>query len=316
MVLFQRSPLNPIIAPTSHWWEERAVFNPGAAVHDGRIALVYRAVGADGLSRFGLAWSDDGERLSERGSLPWYEGALTDPEARLGVEDPRITQLDGTYYLTYCKASVEPASTPRPTWETAPFRIRSGVGVTADFSHMEECGAILDGCNTKDAVLFPERIGGRYAALVREYPAIQFVTSLDLKSWSQPRPVLAPISGGWEAERIGAGPPPMLTRWGWLLLYHGNEYLHTSGNKRLYRMGLAVLDRADPTHVLYRSPQPIFSPEAPYEMEGPVGNVVFGTGLVQLGERLFLYYGAGDGVIGVAWIDRSELDGFLASTLG
>src|SRR5579864_7804713 len=80
---FHRSPRNPILTPTSHWWEERAVFNPGVVVHDGRVALVYRAVGADGLSRFGLAWSDDGERIEQRLEIPFYEGALDDPLAQI-----------------------------------------------------------------------------------------------------------------------------------------------------------------------------------------------------------------------------------------
>jgi predicted GH43/DUF377 family glycosyl hydrolase len=277
--------------------------------------MVYRAVGADGLSRFGLAWSDDGERISERGTLPWYEGALDDPEARLGVEDPRITPLDGRYYLTYCKASVEPADTPKLSWETAPFHVRSGLGATADFSTMQERATILSDRNTKDAVLFPEQIGGRYAALVREYPAIQYVESDDLQHWAAPRTVMSPIPGTWEGERIGAGPPPFHTPWGWLLLYHGNEYLHMPGNERHYRMGLAVLDAADPTRVLYRHPEPILSPEAPYEMHGPVGNVVFVTGMAHLGNRLYLYYGAGDGVIATAWIDMQELDTFLTHHL-
>src|SRR5437588_108553 len=82
------SPVNPILTPTSHWWERRAVFNPGAVCYKGFPALVYRAVGADGISRFGLAWGEEGERFpaSERALLPWYEGAIDDPLARLGVE--------------------------------------------------------------------------------------------------------------------------------------------------------------------------------------------------------------------------------------
>jgi beta-1,2-mannobiose phosphorylase / 1,2-beta-oligomannan phosphorylase len=306
-VRFHRSSLNPILTPTSRWWEERAVFNPGAAVIGGRIALVYRAVGADGLSRFGLAWSDDGERIVERGDYPWYEGALDDPETRLGVEDPRITPFEGRYYLTYCKASVEAASTPKLVWETAPFHVRSGLGVTTDFTGMREIGTVLADRNTKDTVLFPEKIGGMYAALTREWPAIQFLVSPDLRSWSVPTPVMEPIPGTWEGERIGAGPPPIRTRRGWLLLYHGNEYLQFPGNRRLYSMGLALLDLEDPTRVLYRHPEPVFRPEEPYEMEGPVGNVVFGTGLVEFNNRYYLYYGAGDGVIAVAWIDKDDL---------
>jgi beta-1,2-mannobiose phosphorylase / 1,2-beta-oligomannan phosphorylase len=313
---FTRSTHNPILTATDRWWEAKAVFNPGVAIHDGRVAIAYRAVGADGLSRFGLAWSEDGERITERSGLPWYEGALDDPEARLGVEDPRVTPLNEAYYLTYCKASVEPADTPKLSWETAPFKLRSGIGVTEDFSSMHERTTVLREHNTKDTVLFPELIGGRYAVLVREYPGIQLVTSPDLQAWDRPRTVMDHRPGTWEGERIGAGPPPMRTPWGWLLLYHGNEYLRMPGNQRLYRMGLVVLDADDPARVIYRHPDPVFEPEAPYELEGPVGNVVFGTGLIELGDRLFLYYGAGDGVIGVAWVEKDALYSFLRDRIG
>jgi predicted GH43/DUF377 family glycosyl hydrolase len=305
--LFSRSPSNPILTSTDRWWESRSVFNPGVAVVEGRVALVYRAVGGDGLSRLGLAWTRDGERIDERSELPFYEAALDDPYGRLGVEDPRVTPLDGQYYVTYCKASVDTADTPPLYWETAPFRVRTGIGLTRDFRSMVEVSSLLPDTNTKDGVLFPERIRGKYAALVREYPNIQYLTSPDLKEWSEPVTVLERIPGTWEGERIGAGPPPIRTPWGWLLLYHGNEYLHMPENKRMYCMGLAVLDAEHPTKVLYRHPEPIFRPEAPYEIAGPVGNVVFGTGIVELGDRVFLYYGAGDGVIGVAVADRTAL---------
>lgn len=314
--LFTRSDLNPILTPGSHWWKLRAVFNPGAVLHNGRIALVYRAVGCDGISRLGLAWSSDGERFDDLSETPWYEGALDDPYARLGVEDPRITSLENQYFLTYCKVSVDSMETPPLHWEIAPFRIRSGVGVTEDFASLQEVGQVAGQLNTKDAVLFPERINGRYAVLVREYPVILYSTSVDLIHWSHPELVMAPIPGGWEAERIGAGPPPLRTPWGWMLLYHANEYFSTLDNRRCYRMGLAVLDERDPWNVLYRHPSPIFSPEMPYEMEGMVGNVVFGTGLVELNDRYYMYYGAADGVIGVATAERSAVFALLRRALG
>ncbi len=315
-MLFTRSAFNPILTHTDRWWESRSVLNPGAVLIGGRVALVYRAVGGDGVSRLALAWTEDGERIVDRAELPLYEGALDDPMARLGVEDPRITALDSAYYLTYCKASVDTADTPPLFWETAPFRVRSGIAVTHDFRTVREVGVILPETNTKDGVLFPEKIGGRYAALVREFPGIQYVTSEDLVHWSEPLEVIGPIAGTWQGERIGAGPPPLRTPWGWLLLYHANEYLRMPQNERLYRIGLAVLDADDPAKVLYRHPEPVFVPEAPYEREGPVGNVVFGTGLVELGQRWFLYYGAGDGVIGVAYAEREEVFEFLRGVLG
>lgn len=292
------------------------MLNPGVARCAGRVALVYRAVGGDGISRLGLAWSTDGTRIDERLPLPFYEGALNDPMARLGVEDPRITPLEGAYYLTYTKASVETADHPPLHWEFAPFRVRSAVGRTREFDGMREIGIIAPHRNTKDSVLFPERYGGNYAALVREFPSIQYLTSPDLSYWSAPTTVMGPIPGTWEGERVGAGPPPVRTPWGWLLLYHANEYLRMPSNERLYRMGLAVLDADEPWRLLYRHPEPIFSPEAAYETNGPVGNVVFGTGLIEIGEMYYLYYGAGDGVIGLATTEKAAVFDLLRQALG
>jgi predicted GH43/DUF377 family glycosyl hydrolase len=306
-VIFQRSPRNPILTPTDRWWESRSVLNPAAVLFGNRVALVYRAVGADGLSRFGLAWTRDGEAIEERLGFPWYEGAPDDPTARLGVEDPRTTFLDGEYYVTYCKASVESADRPPLSWESAPFRIRTGIGLTADFKAMHEIGVMLPGRNTKDGVLFPARIGGRYAALIRIFPSIQVIYSDDLQAWSEPITVLEPIPGTWEGERVGAGPAPIQTPFGWLLVYHGNAYLELPANRRRYSMGVALLDLARPERVLYRHPNPVLEPEEPYEVQGPVGNVVFGTGMVEIGQRFYLYYGAGDGVICVAWAERAAL---------
>jgi predicted GH43/DUF377 family glycosyl hydrolase len=316
MALFTRSSNNPILTATEHWWETRAVFNPASALFGGRIALVYRAVGGDGISRFGLAWSSDGETIEERSDLPVYEAELDDPFARLGVEDPRAVVLDDGFYLTYCKASVDTADTPPLYWETAPFRVRTGLGVTHDFREIREIATVLPSTNTKDGVLFPEKVGGQYAMLVREFPSIQYLTSPDLRTWSDPVTVMEPIPGTWEGERVGAGPPPLRAPWGWLLLYHANEYLRMPGNERMYRMGLAVLAGDDPSRVIYRHPEPIFSPEAEYEMSGPVGNVVFGTGLIELGNSYHLYYGAGDGVIGAATAQKEAIHAFLRSVLG
>jgi predicted GH43/DUF377 family glycosyl hydrolase len=314
-MLFSRSTANPILTPSSRWWESRAVLNPGATIFQGQIVLVYRAVGGDGLSRFGIATSSDGVRF-ERRALPLYEASPNDPLGRLGVEDPRITALNDTFYLTYTKSSVETADHPPLYWEIAPFRVRSAIAMTRDFEHVEEIGLILGDTNTKDSVLFPEKIGGRYAALVREFPAIQLVTSLDLQQWSEPVTIMEPIPGTWEAERIGAGPPPLRTPWGWLLLYHANEYFRMPSNERMYRMGLALLDLENPVRVRYRHHDPIFSPEAPYEISGPVGNVVFGTGLVEQKGDFYLYYGAGDGVVGLATAKRDEVYAFLHAVCG
>src|SRR5579871_5213432 len=120
--LFVREAGNPILTPGDAWWEARGVLNPGAALVDNRVVLVYRAVGSDGLSRFGLASSEDGRTFPQRGFL--YESAPGDDEARLGVEDPRLTRLEGELWIVYTKASVAAVGSPPLSWEPAPFRVR------------------------------------------------------------------------------------------------------------------------------------------------------------------------------------------------
>jgi predicted GH43/DUF377 family glycosyl hydrolase len=282
------------------------VFNPGITTKGDDIVMVYRAVGADGISRFGMATSPDGVNFTRR-DLPLFEARLDDPAGRLGIEDPRITTIDGRHLLTYTKVSVDTADTPPLAWETAPFRLRSMVATTGDFKSIAEISAVLEDLNTKDLVLFPERVAGEYVALIREYPSIQITRSADLVNWSKPVPILEPLPGTWEAERVGSGPPPVRTEDGWLVLYHANEYLRFPGNRRMYRMGAALLEIDRPERVLCRLPNPVFEPQEPYEVLGPVGNVVFGTGLLDRGQDWWMYYGAGDGVIGVATVDKSNL---------
>jgi predicted GH43/DUF377 family glycosyl hydrolase len=307
--LFVRDPGNPILVPGDAWWEARGVLNPGVAMVGERVAMVYRAVGSDGLSRLGVAWSDDGRRFTERRFL--YEAPLDDPEGRLGIEDPRLIWLDHKLWLVYTKASVAPVGTPPLTWEPAPFRVRMALARATNASQVTEERPLLPDTQAKDGVLFPRRIGGLYHALVRVYPSIQLTTSPDLRAWSPPRRVLEPLPGDWEEERVGAGPAPIETDWGWLVIYHANAHYTAEGNRRHYRTGMVLLDRDDPTKVLYRHPEPIFVPTEPYEMKGPVGMVVFATGLIERQGLYYLYYGAADGVIGLATAPVEALHGLI-----
>ena len=307
--LFVRDPGNPILVPNDSWWEARGVLNPGVAMVDDRVAMVYRAVGSDGLSRLGVAWSDDGRRFTERRFL--HEASPDDPAGRLGIEDPRLIWLDHELWLVYTKASVAPVGTPPLTWEPAPFRVRMALARATNAAQVTEERPILSDTQAKDGVLFPRRIGGLYHALVRVYPSIQLTTSPNLREWSAPRTVLEPVPGDWEGERVGAGPAPIETGWGWLVIYHANAHYTAEGNRRHYRTGLAVLDRDDPTKVLYRHPEPIFVPRESYETAGPVGMVVFATGLIERQGQYYLYYGAADGVIGLATAPVEALHGLI-----
>jgi predicted GH43/DUF377 family glycosyl hydrolase len=309
-VQIQRYSGNPILTPRPEcWWEQKGTLNCAAAEDDhGTIHLLYRAVGFDGLSRFGYATTRDGVTIDERPTLPVYEGDIDDPYCRLGVEDPRITRLDGRFYITYTMASLYKVGAPlRIANEQAPWRVRAGMLVTDDFRQFESFGHILPDLDTKDVVLFPERIGGRYALLHRVYPDIQIAFSDDLRHWEGQKTILRPRPGTWEGERVGAGNPPIKTDLGWLTFYHANEFFQREGNKKRYRIGLAVLDLDHPERVIYRHPDPIMEPETAYERTGAVNDIVFVCGAVERDGRYYLYYGAGDGVSAVATVAKDEV---------
>lgn len=313
----QRYEGNPILTPRPEcWWEQKGTLNCAAEDDGGTIHLLYRAVGFDGLSRFGYAMTRDGETIEERPTLPVYEGDIDDPYSRLGVEDPRITRLDGRYYITYTLASLYRVDTPpKIRNEQAPWRVRAGMLVTDDFRQFESFGHILPDLDTKDVVLFPERISGRYALLHRIYPDIQIAFSDDLRHWDGHQTIMRPRPGTWEGERVGAGNPPIKTELGWLTFYHANEFFEREGNKKRYRIGLAVLDLEHPERVIYRHPEPILEPETSYERTGAVNDIVFVCGCVERDGLYYLYYGAGDGVSAVATVPKDEVLGLVRTGL-
>ena len=122
-------------------------------------------------------------------------------------------------------------------------------------------------------------------------------SSPDLLHWGDHRPVLRPADGSWESDKIGLGPPPLLTATGWLILYHG---VRPTASGSIYRAGLALLDRDPPEGVVARSADWVLGPQAPYERVGDVGNVVFPCGWVleDDGDTLRVYYGAADTSVG------------------
>lgn len=103
----------------------------------------------------------------------------------------------------------------------------------------------------------------------------------------------------WEELKIGSGPPPIKTRHGWLLIYHGVD------RDLIYRAGAALLDLDDPVKIIARTRKPILEPEEPYEKQGDVKNVVFPTGTCIIDDKLYVYYGGGDKVccLAVAMLD-------------
>ena len=231
------------------------------------------------LSHLRLAWSDDGVRFRvDAGPTLLGLGELES----FGIEDARVSEIEGTFYLTY--SSVSP----------------SGVGVglisTRDWKTFERHGMVIPPSN-KDCALFPGKIGGEYACLHRPSGVMiggNFIwvsRSPDLMHWGRHQCIAWTRPGMWDSVRVGAGAEPILTERGWLEIYHGANADHR------YCLGALLLDRDDPAKVLARSVEPIMEPTAAYERTGFFGNVVFTNGHLVDGDTVTLYYGASDEVI-------------------
>jgi predicted GH43/DUF377 family glycosyl hydrolase len=241
------------------------------------------------LSHLRLAWSDDGINFSPEATpcLTGYGELET-----FGIEDCRVTQIEGTYYLTYSAVS------------------ENGVGValqtTTDWNTFTRYGLIFPPHN-KDCTLFDRKIAGKFAALHRPVgddvggPFIWYATSPDLIHWGEHTCVARTRAGAWDCQRIGAGAAPIRTDRGWLEIYHGCN--HDSR----YCLGALLLDLKDPTRVLARSATPIMEPLADYEQEGFFGNVVFTNGHLVDGDTITLYYGASDTVICRATLSIADI---------
>ncbi len=292
----ERYQFNPLISPNPmHIWESRFVFNP-AVVHDGELFhMIYRAQGDDMVSRMGYAVSVDGIHFN-RMENPVFEPAGDDE--LYGVEDPRITFIDGWYYMLYTAYS--------------PYGTRISMSRTKNFITWERFGVVIPDVDNKDAALFPEKIGGKYAMLHRIHPDIWLAFSEDLIHWENFVKIASPRVGMWDDLKIGAGAPPIKTEYGWLLLYHGVK----KARRPIYRLGFMLLDLEDPTRVLKRSNEPILEPELPLEKFGGVPNVVFSDAMVEFHGEYYVYYGAADNHIALAKIKKREVLNWIRNQEG
>ena len=326
---------NPILQPAAaNLWESLITTNPGAWYdrERDRFLLLYRAAGHDPNHRiyFGLAQSKDGftfERCSEK---PVF-GPSDDGWDAGCVEDARMVKMGDFYYVTYAarpfpprqywlpavqqKPKVQPLDdTPHAPRITRLNLSSTGLAITRDFKTWIRCGRITDPTiDDRDTILFPEKIGGRYWLLHRPQshegepvfgatrPTIFLACGTNLLKWEENQILIEPRED-WEAQKIGGNCPPLRTEGGWLLLYHGVDQQFT------YRIGALLLDLEDPRRVLHRTRRPIFEPEAPYERQGVVNNVVFPCGNVIKDGTLHVYYGAADKVCCVA---TCELDALI-----
>jgi predicted GH43/DUF377 family glycosyl hydrolase len=298
--LFRRSSANPILTAADVPYPANSVFNPGAARVGDETILLVRVEDLRGISQLHVARSADGESRWRFDPEPLLQAAVDrDPEETWGCEDPRLTWLP-----------------EREEWVIAytAFSRRGplvSLATTRDFRTVRRLGPATPP-EDKDAAVFPRRFGKRWAMIHRPSPLrggahIWLSYSPDLRHWGDHKILLESRDGAWwDAGKIGLGPPPLETPDGWLVMYHG---VRLTSDGPIYRAGLALLDLDDPGVVVRHLDEWVFGPEAPYEMIGDVGRVVFPCGWVhdEPADRLLLYYGAADTVIGLATARFSDV---------
>ncbi|NOX88620.1 MAG: glycosidase [Calditrichaeota bacterium] len=281
---------NPILTAADVPFKVNSIFNAGAIKFNGQYLLLCRIELPTGLSSLILARSEDGYHFTvdEKPILtPDIHGEFFE-YANWGVEDARITEIDGVYYITYTGYSVN---------EPVVLLAR-----TKNFKDFELLGPISEPVN-KDAVIFPEKIDGYYWKIDR--PAVSALQgdmwinrSPDLLHWGMHRRLIAARKPLWDGHKIGASTPPIKTEKGWLMLYHGVRMIGTS---MIYRQGVLLLDAEKPFKVIGRSLHPILSPEEEYERMGDVPNVIFSTGWIpEPGGEIKIYYSGADSNVSLA----------------
>jgi predicted GH43/DUF377 family glycosyl hydrolase len=229
------------------------------------------------VSHLRLLSSTDGIHFAEEDG---YKGLFGLGELeRFGIEDCRVTEINGIYYLTYTAVS------------------SSGVGVglrtSTDWKNFSSPMMMLPPHN-KDCAIFEEQIGGKFYALHRPSSKeiggnfIWLCSSTDGVHWGNHQCLIKTRPGMWDSARVGAGAAPIRTQKGWLEIYHGADSAHR------YCLGAILLDLDDPSILLARTLDPIMVPSEPYELSGFFGHVVFTNGHVVDGDKLTIYYGAAD----------------------
>ncbi|KAJ6130005.1 glycosyl hydrolase [Penicillium capsulatum] len=298
---WEKHAQNPILSPNpEHNWESAYVYNPAAIVVDDTVWLLYRAQNNTKTSSIGLAWSKNGIDFAR------YEKPVLEPteayETPGGCEDPRITRVNGTFYMTYvgfesgltahlCLAT----STDLVHWEKhGPV-----------FTKKPKRGGIFSHPWDKSGAIFNEPNSDGSYRMVYGAPFLSQATSTDLIHWTyaQDDESWAPKLFHWEDLLMEPGPSPIKTRDGkWLIVYNGMASGVGGYRTGQYSTGQMLVDPVAFPHgpPVARVETPLLQPSTPEEANGQVNNVIFSEGMVQYHGKWFLYYGQSDSFIGVA----------------
>ncbi len=297
---------NPLLEPIAgSKWESKYVLNPGALRIEEKVYLFYRAVGEDDISCIGLAITD-GYKVIKRLPEPIFSPQI--PEEKMGCEDPRLVMIGERVVMLYTAYDGNIAQIAAASISVADLR-------NGNYTNWRREGLAFKNIWDKDAIIFPEKIDGKYVIYHRIEPSIWITYMKEIKFplTENHAIIVGPRPGRmWDSLKIGAGAQPLKTRYGWLLIYHGVDYNY------VYRLGVLLVDLNNPQKIIYRSPNPVLEPEEDYEVGASgawVPNVVFTCGAVADTDKeilddedeILVYYGAADTSIGLATARLKDL---------
>ena len=329
-----------ILEKSNHDFENDGVCNPGIFQDGNTVHMFYRAVRKGDFSTLGYCKLTGPLTITERSKEPVFQHEKS--YEFKGVEDPRITKIGDTFYLSYNaydginvfgayaiskdlkKFERKGVITPKFTFEEYEDLVKKNCDKISDahirfYSLFVKYGLseLMKGkiyVWDKDLVFFPKKINGKFAVLHRLYPSIQMLyfnnpKDLTIEFWKKyitnlHKHIIMSPEGKHESAHIGAGCPPVKTEKGWLLIYHT---AHTTPKGLIYHASAALLDLKNPKIVKARLKKPLFSPTETWEKEGAVNNVVFPTGTALFNEELYIYYGAADSRVAVASVNINKL---------
>lgn len=298
----------PVIKP--HLVDVSSVFNPGAVKFNNKYILLLRVQNRGRETFIIKAVSEDGINFKVDDNIVNFRGIDQLTKKVYHVYDTRITQLDNTFYILFAMDMDDGC--------------RLGLSRTNDFEEYEFLG-IVSNEDSRNGVLFPEKINGKYVRFERlnkiqleggptSGNTIYLSESSDLLNWNIVKPVMSGRFHYWD-ELIGSGPPPIKTREGWLHIYHGVATHFAASN--IYQAGVSLHDLNDPSIVLYRGKYNILEPRELYEMIGQVPNVCFPSGAIVEeydkegyalpSSKVLIYYGAADTSVCLAFTTIGDL---------
>lgn len=298
--LLWRYDANPVVGrrPLPH---VTGIYNSAVVPFEGGFAGVFRTEGMDRLPHLHVGRSPDGLKFTFEPKPIDFKCEDDEVRKHVYAYDPRVTKIDDDYYVTWCNGYHGPTI---------------GVAKTRDFVNFEQLENAFLPYN-RNGVLFPRKVNGKFLMLSRPsdtghtpFGDIFTSESPDMVHWGRHRHVMGPGWPWFQGQKIGAGPSPIETNEGWLLIYHA---VTSTCNGFVYSISAMLLDLEQPWKVVASANQALLCPEAPYELTGFVPGVCFPVGCLcdAATGRLAIYYGAADTFTALCFGDAGEIVQFI-----